>query len=373
MKRVLLITALSLWLFYACDSSNENVVSESEKIPVEVEIIQRGNLEKTLDYNGDIMAEYEVKVFSKIADRIERFYADEGDNVKKGARLAKIYSATIEQNLRQAQAALTAARAQEANLKVEFERVKRLYNENAMSKQQYDATSTQYESAQAQVIQAEATLSSAQNHLADATITAPISGIIGKRYQEDGDMANPAMPLLSVVQMNRVKITFNATEQDLGRLQTGQDARVRVRTFPDRIFRGSLRKISPVLDPQTRMAEVEVILENQDLLLKPGMYAQVEVITGVLKDVILIPRYVSIESTSLEKVEGRDRVIQNYYVFTVENSKSIQKKLDVQYINHRWIAVNSGINVGDTLVVTGQNNLRDGLTVKIVSEKDVTL
>jgi RND family efflux transporter MFP subunit len=373
MKRFLLITLLSWWLFHGCDSSNENIVNENEKIPVEVEIIHRGNLEQTLEYNGDIMAEYEVKVFSKIADRIERFFVDEGDYVKKGMRLAKIYSATIEQNLRQAEAALTAAKAQEANLKMEFERVKRLYNENAMSKQQYDAISTQYEAAQAQVIQAEATLSSAKNYLADATITAPISGIIGKRYQEDGDMANPALPLLSIVQMNRVKIIFNSTEEDLGRLQTGQEARVRVRTFSDQIFRGSLNKISPVLDPLTRMAEVEVILDNPGLLLKPGMYAEVEVVTGLLKDVILIPRYVSIESTTLEKVEGQDQVVKNYFVFTVENNTSMQKKLDVLYINHRAIAVNSGVNIGDTLVVTGQNNLRDGLQVKIVNKEDVEL
>jgi len=368
MKRLIFISLLSIWIFSSCDSSKENVNEESEKVPVEVEIIHRGDLEQTLNYNGDIKAEFEVKVFSKIADRIEQFYVDEGDDIKKGARLAKIYSATIEQNLRQTEAALTAAKAQEVNLRVEFDRVKRLYKENAMSKQQYDAVSTQFEAAQAQVVQAEAMLSSAKSYLADAQITAPISGIIGKRYQEDGDMANPAMPLLSIVQMERVKITFNATEEDLGKLQTEQQARVSVRTYPDRIFHGSLKRISPILDPLTRMAEVEVILDNTAGLLKPGMYAHVEVVTGVLKDVILIPRYVSIESTTLEKVEGQDQVVKNYFVYIVENSASIQKKLDVRYINHRAIAVESGVTVGDTLVVTGQNNLRDGLPVKIVNK-----
>ncbi|MDZ7261445.1 MAG: efflux RND transporter periplasmic adaptor subunit, partial [candidate division KSB1 bacterium] len=293
------------------------------------------------------------------------FIVDGGDRGPEGAPIAYIYDTTIEQAVRQAEAGLLAAKAQEANLRLEYERAQRLYGENAMSKQQYDAIETQYQATKAQVEQAEAAVKSARSQLNDATVTAPIAGIIGKRYYEAGDMANPAMPLVTIVQMDRVKISFNATEEDLGKLAVGQKATVTVKSYPDRAFEGKVVKISPVLDPLTRMAEVEVLIDNPDHLLKPGMYAQVEVITGIIENVIVIPRYATIESTTLENINGKDQVVKNFYVFVVDSNRAQHRKLDVLYANHKSLAVTSGVQIGENLVIAGQNNLRDGMAVTI--------
>ena len=75
----------------------------------------------------------------------------------------------------------------------------------------------------------------------------------------------------------------------------------------------------------------------------------------------------------MEKVQGEDQVQKNYYVYTVENGHAKQRKLNIRYINHKSIAVNSGIAVGDTLVVLGQNNLRDGLPVLITTNEGTVL
>jgi RND family efflux transporter MFP subunit len=366
---LILILGLLALLTGGCDRTKSNAEDEV-KIPVEVMTVKLGEVVQSLSYSGDIKAEYEVKVFSKIPDRIEKLFVDVGDEVKKGAPLAQIVATTIVQAVRQAEAGLVAARAQEANLRVEFERAQRLTNENAMSTQQFDGIKTQYEAVKAQAEQAEAMVKTANSQLADATITAPIAGVIGNRYFEAGDMASPAMPLVTVVQMDRVKITFNATEEDLGKLAVGQKATVSVKSYTDRKFEGKVVKISPVLDPMTRMAEVEVLIDNPERLLKPGMYAQVEVTTGVIKDVIVVPRNVVIESTTLERVNGEDRVVKNYYVFVVDSNKAEQKKLDVRYANHKSLAVNSGIAIGNKLVVTGQNNLRDGVAVAIAKGEE---
>ncbi len=370
MKKVFLfLTILSLMFacITGCDKTSDE--AEAERVPVEVEPVTKGNVKQSLSYNGDIKAEFQVKVFSKIPDRIEQIFVEEGDFVKKGQPIAKILATTIEQRVRQAKAALVAAKAQEANLLVELERARRLYKENAMSKQQYDAIHTQYESAQAQGEQAQAALTSAKSQLDDATISAPISGIIGKRNYEAGDMANPSMPLVTIVQMDRVKIIFDATEKDLGKLAVGQEAKVMVRSYADQAFHGKVTKISPVLDPMTRMAEIEVLIDNADKKLKPGMYAQVEVTTGIIGDVIVVPRHATVENTTMEKVSGEDQVVKNYYVFVVDKNQALQKKLDVQYVNHHWIAVNDGVAPGDSLVVLGQNNLRDSMLVSVVNQK----
>jgi RND family efflux transporter MFP subunit len=369
MKKLLIFTVLlSLGILFGsgCTRSDSSNSEAEEKIPVEVTTVQLGDVVQSLSYNGDIKAEYEVKVFSKIPDRIEKFFVDESDIVKKSAPIAKILATTIEQGVRQAEAILIAAQAQEANLRVEYDRALRLSKENAMSQQQFDAIKTQYESVQAQVEQAQAALASAKSQLNDALVTAPITGIVGKRYYDAGDMANPAAPLVTIVQMDRVKIEFDATEVDLGRLSVGQPAAITVKAYPDQLFTGKVDKISPVLDPTTRMAEVEVIVDNPDRKLMPGMYAQVEVTTGTISNVMVVPRYAAIENTTMESVNGDDQVVKNYFVFVVDSNTAVQKKLDVSYVNHKSLAVKSGIKVGDQLVTEGQNNLRDGMPVSVV-------
>jgi RND family efflux transporter MFP subunit len=308
LNRLFIALFLSVVLIIGC--SQEDAEKE-EKIPVETQKMALGSVVQSITYNGDITAEFEVKVFSKIPDRIEKFYVDEGDYVVQGAPIARITATTIEQAYKQTEAALTAARAQESNVKLEFERAQRLSRENAMSQQQFDAIKTQYEAVQSQALQAEAALKSAQSQFGDATITAPIAGIIGERYVEAGDMANPAMPIVRIVQMEKVKIEFSATEEDLGKLEVGQLALVRVKSYPDTVFTGKVFKISPVLDPLTRMADVEVLIKNPGYELKPGMYAEIEVRTGEIKDVLVVPRFATIESTTLEHINVEDELVKN--------------------------------------------------------------
>ncbi|MFC1502672.1 efflux RND transporter periplasmic adaptor subunit, partial [bacterium] len=324
---------------------------------VETSEVTLGQVKQSLFYNGDINAEFEVKVFSKIPDRIEKYFVDDGDAVEAGDPIAKIVATTIVQAVHQAE-------AMKINMDAEYARAQKLRSEDAMSQQQFDAI-------EAQATQARAAYLSAKSQLADATVTAPISGIIGKRYFEAGDMASPAMPVASVVQMNRVKIKLDATETDLGRLEVGQKAEVMVRSYQNRTFTGKIVKISPVLDPLTRMATVEVLLPNPGHRLKPGMFARVEIITGTLEDVIVIPRHVVIESTTLNKVNGKDQVGKNYFVYVVDDSsRAEQRQLKVDYVNHQNIAVGSGLSLGEQLVVSGQNNLRDGLTVLVVTDEE---
>jgi RND family efflux transporter MFP subunit len=351
-------------LLAGCGKSKK---TEETKVPVQVAAVERGDVVQSLAYTGEVEAENEVKVFAKVPDRIERYFVDIGSRVAAGAPVAKIYAATLEQAVRQAEAGFAAAKSQEANMAAEFIRAERLYKENAMSRQQYDAVRTQNEAAAAQASQAEAGLASIRDQFNETTVKAPISGVVGEKYYDEGDMANPAMPLVRIVQMERVKLVFQAAEQDLGRLAAGQEAEIRVKSYPDRVFKGRIRKISPVLDPMTRMAPVEVLAPNPGLALKPGMFAEVEVRTGVLKNTVIVPRYAAVENTSMETAGGRDFVVKKYFVFTVDSSgKAVQKSLEVDYVNQVNIAVRSGLKAGETIVVSGQNSLRDGMTVTTV-------
>ncbi len=352
--------------------SKETKSEETARVPVEVTVVQTGRVLQSLSFNGDVEAELEVKVFSKIPDRIEKYYVDEGSYVQRGAPIARIFATTIQQGVRQAEAGLSAAKAQESNVAVEYERAQRLFKENAMSKQQYDIVMTQYEAAKAGLEQAQAGLASARSTLSDATISAPIAGIIGKRYYEAGDMANPAMPVATVVQMDRVKVTFDATENDIGKLRVGQEAEVQVRSFEGETFTGKVSKISPVLDPLTRMAEVEVLVNNPEKRLKPGMFARVKVITGAVENAIAVPRHATIEKNTIDAVAGEERIVTNYFAFIVEGEKAVQRNLEVSYADHLQLAVTGGLKIGEMLVIAGQATLRDGSPVRVITKAEAS-
>lgn len=367
-KHISMLLLIIIIIITGCQQTGQ--VNEEQSIAVGVEEIQLGDMKQTLTFQGDIEAEIAVKVFSKIPDRILEYHVDDGDYVKKGQSIAKILATTIEQGMLQAEAALAAAKAQQVNMKIEYDRAKRLYKENAMSKQQYDGLIAQYEAADAQLRQSEAGLESAKSLLQDANIIAPISGIIGKRYYEAGDMANPALQLVDIVQMEKVKIIFEATEQDLGKLKLGQNAEIFVKAYPEKIFIGKVSKISPVLDPYTRMATIEVLVKNNDYQLKPGMFAEATITTGLLQDVIIVPRHAVLENTTLQSVNGKDQVMKHYFVYVVSDSlKAEQRQLNTTYINHTGIAIESGVHVGEKIVITGQNNLRDNQPIMIAEEE----
>jgi len=369
MKKFALYIALTLTalLVFSCGQQTQEDTEEAA-VPVTVAKIHTGDLQQSIEYQGDIKADVEVNVMAKIPDRIEQIYVEEGDYVKKGQPIAKIFATTIQQGVRQAEAGLEAAQAQLANMQEEYERIERLFNEGAVSAQQHDQVETQFKAVKAQVEQAKAAVVSAKSGFSDATVTAPISGMVGKRYVEVGDMASPAMPIVSIVQDQKMEIKFEATERDLGKLKNGQQAYIRVSAYPEKVFTGLVSRISPVLDPMTRMASVEVTIDNKEKMLKSGMFARIEIITGTLEDVLLVPRFATMESTSLLREAGRDRVEKKYFVFVAEGDSAVKRELDVDYVNHVNIAVKGGVAAGEKLVVEGQNNLKNGIAITIVKE-----
>ena len=370
-KQIISLAAISVLIFAliaGCsniDGSKEQ--EETIKIPVETISVSRKTITKEVTYMGDIRAEQDVKVFSKIPDRIISFEKDEGDYVQKGEVIARIEATKIEQAVVQARAAVASAKSQLANLQAEFQRAQRLIKENAISQQQFDAIKTQYQAAQAMVEQGEAALIQAQSQRADANVTAPISGIIGVRYYEQGDMATGPLPLVTVVQMKRVKAVVNAPEQDFGELKVGQCADLKVMSYPDRLFEGKITRISPVLDPITRMGKIEIIIDNSDGLLKPGMFAEVRICIRTLEDVLAIPKHAILESTELSRVNGLDVAVKKSQLFVEKDGLARLRDVEVGYSNGTVSVVTAGLTDGENIVIVGQQSLKDSVEVKVLN------
>ena len=196
------------------------------------------------------------------------------------------------------------------------------------------------------------------------------SGVIGVRNYEQGDMASGPLPLVTIVQMKRVKVEINAPEQDLGQLKEDLCANIKVTSYPDETFVGRINKIRPVLDPITRMGKIEILVDNEDRRLKPGMFAEVTICINTLQDVIVVPKHAVIENTALKRVDGQDVAITKTHIFVVENDTAFLREVDVSYSNGSVSVVSDGLNVSENIVVIGQQSLKDSSSVKIIESQN---
>lgn len=188
-----------------------------------------------------------------------------------------------------------------------------------------------------------------------APVESPLSGLIGRVYVDIGQQVTPNTPVARVVNIEKVKINVDIPETFLANIGPGQDADITVDTYPDKIFHGKINKISPVLDVSTRTTPAEIIIENSNMFLKPGMFARVSLVTEVAENVPVI---------FTESIIGKN---SESYVYIVENDAARKRKISLGLREGHLREVKSGVNPGELVVVMGQQKLTDG--VKVLFEK----
>jgi len=357
-----------------CDRPKAVQNTQKERIyPVQVEKVIRGNIERRIAYLGNLEAYQEVKVYSTIPTRITEINVDINDQVKAGDVLAVVDNIKIKQAVIQAEAGLQSTQAQFENILTEWKRVKKLYQENAVSQSQHDAINAQKEAAEAAVNQTKAGLKSAREQLNDSYIKAPISGIISSRTYNVGDQTSPQMPVFTIVQMDKIKINIDIVEGQVDQTAVGQKAYITVDTYPGEIFTGKVNTIYPTINPMTRTVKCEIVIDNPDSRLKPGGFARVEIVVEQHNDVLLVPKYAIIEKTSLEYLGGEithTRVKTEKYVFIVKDNVAEMREIDTDITSNNYTEVTSGLEFGDSIVTIGQYDLSDSALVEIVEGKE---
>ncbi len=338
-------------------------------VPVYVQELQPEYIAQKVQYLGDISGNPSIVVYPKLPDIILDVKVVNGDFVQKGDTLALISDATVRAGKSQAEAAYISAKSQLANLRVEYERMKTLHDAKAISQSQWDQISTQREVAEAGLRQAKAAVDLAETQLAYAALTAPISGYLSNIAYEPGDMAAMQKAFASIHQIQSVKINVKVTESDLEHIRKGQRCEIAVAAYPNVIFEGHVSNISPVVDPMTRTALLEVLSDNADLRLKPGMFARVNIITHERQNALTIDKAVAGKQTLLKRFGATlrdERPYETYHCFVVRDGIAIKTPIEVGIESKTKFEVVKGIKPGDLLVVMGQNSLSDSSLVEIV-------
>ena len=354
------LTCACVLAFSGCDKfkGGDEEKKKDPPVPVQVHEVAASSIASTLRYNADIRAERQVRVFSQVPERIVSLPVEEGDRVKKGQVLAVVRPDTLRHGERSAAAALDAARADRDYLNSEIVRQEKLLQKKIVSQAVVDQLRARLRTAAAQIRRLEAVSRQAATLRGNATIRAPMAGIIGRRYLSQGDMAAPSLPLCTVVRMDRVELDVDVPEQDLARIRKGMAASVTVARFPGKAFRGPVTRISPTIDLQTRTARVKVVLDNKDHHLMPGMLARV-ILEVERRDAVVVVPY---NSLIIEMGQGGKAA---HRVYVLSGGKAMGRKVKLGLVDAARVQVVQGLAPGDTLVTRGQHQLRDGREAEI--------
>lgn len=282
--------------------------------------------------------------------------------IDNGARAEDIQA--IEAQVQQAEATLRLAQTQAATetwqKDIELARSNVETAQAALTAAEALKTAKSWEaeitSAKTVYTQAQVARKLAEKRLKDATIHAPISGVVSKRHLDLGGMAVPTVPIFEIVNIDTVKASVDVIESQLSELKLNQQAMIEIDGI-DTAMSGSVVFISPTLEAMRRTAKAEVLIANPEGTLKPGMFAKVTVPVEVHTDAILISRASLVDDTNTKA--------QN--VFVVEGGVSQRRPVKIGLSRGSEVEVLNGLTEGEAVVTAGQHSLKDGESVRVVN------
>lgn len=309
-------------------------------IPVKVMPVSRTTIARTIDYTSTIQAYEEVNLAPSTPGRVDKIYVEVGDRVQKGQDLFLMDRTQYYAN-----------KIQLASLEKDLARLDTLLKVGSVKEQLYDQTKAQYEVMRANVDFME------ENTLLEA----PFAGIITGKYLEDGELYSgaPGMSgksaVVTLMQINPVKIMVNISEKYFPLIKTGMKVRVVADVYPDKSFEGTIFRIHPTIDAMSRSFRAEVRIANGREQLRPGMFARAYLDMGEEEAFVVPANAVMLQEGTNER-----------YIFVVENGVAVRKTVILgQRYDDRFEIAGGDLKEGDSLVTEGQARLMNGQKVEI--------
>jgi membrane fusion protein (multidrug efflux system) len=317
---------------------------KEEAVPVEVAALARGPIESVLRLSSNLEAEREVQVFAEAPRRVVRLLVEEGHPVRKGELLLQLQDEEQKGAVAKAEIALEESRRN-------FERTKELYEQKLVTEELF--TQAGYT-----VRRNELALADARRELGYTQVRAPIAGVITERRVNLGDHVTVNQPLFRIVDFDSIVARIYVPEKDMVQLAKGQPARLRADSLGGARFKGAIDRISPVVDPGTGTVKVTVATPRQEGL-RPGMYVEVELVTAVHDDALLVPKRAL--------VYDNDQA----FVFRLKEKRRVERLRVTPLLEDADnVEPGGGLSAGDQLVVAGQSGLKDGGLVRLPGDPE---
>ena len=333
--------------------------------------------------SGTVRADNQVAIFPEVSGPVVAVEAQTGDYVEEGDPLVRLKDDAYRERVRQAEASLRIARADakgaQANLKeleAQLKRVERLADQEFESQQRLESVRAQvasaeaaYERAQAQVDQAQATLDERQSDLRRTIVRAPISGYVGQRNVEVGQRVDSSTQLYIMGDLDSMIVEVQVTDKMFGRVQTGQTARIHV-TSRDTVLTAEVSRMSPFLSDESYSAEAEIDIANENRILSPGMFVEVDVAYGESQQATLVPMSALYENPDtgergifVAPTLGTEIPVQTPDSYDPENPPPLTQPTPTTFREVEILAEGQqtagvrGVEPGDWVVTVGQNLL----------------
>lgn len=326
---------------YILESDDSNITRQGRIVSVEGEVVKAGTMTKRISTVGKIRANSSVTVRSEMHGRIKEILFTEGSGVKKDQVIIRFEDSDAQADLKQA--------AAEVDLrKADFERISQLYKQKIGSTKEYDKVRAELEIARGR-------LDAARAKLDKTVIKSPFEGTIGLMDISVGAYVQMGQDLVNIVDSTPIKVNFKVPEKNVHDIGVGQIIEIRIDAFKDQVFRGTVEAVDAQIESESHSISLRGSIPNDDLLLRPGLFANISLIIGEKGDTIQID----------ESAVDREGEIE--FLWIIEKGKAMRRRVLTGIRENGRIEIIAGIRAGQIVVTAGQLKLSDGVRVKVTN------
>lgn len=343
MKKYSLLSVLIIatLLFGSCGRQKNNKVEEKKFPLVKTTTVEGKYFEENYRITGIVKPYESAKLSSEEGGLIVYLTKDKGDRVGKGETVVKLKKDTDE-------AAYLQALAQYELAKDNFQRTERLFKDEV-------ATEQQYTNSKLQLGIAEKSVELYKIRLDKGYVKSPISGVVDAKFMNKGEMTSPGAPILSVVNVSKVKISCGVPERYITQVSRGEKVKVTFAVLPDEEFDATINYVAPTLSAQNRTFEVELVINNQNGKLKPEMSASITFTNKTVDNAVVLQH---------------DYIVDNgdeKFVFVLDGDIARKRIVTLGGRSDNMVLIEDGLKLGETLINVGFQGLNDGDKVSVVN------
>jgi RND family efflux transporter MFP subunit len=334
-KMRLTLGLVPVFLLAAC-SQQEQVANDTERVvAVKAMVVQPTDRQITRTYTGSLEGEQQAVLYARLPEAVKEILAPTGRRVKADDVILTLdkYGPS---------SSYTQAFSVYENARKNFDKMKYLFEQGAISETQHDGAKTEFEVAEAQFESVRRMLE----------IHTPIAGIVTSIDVSPGDLVQVGQALATVATTDRLRAKFSVNSDDVALVNVGDDVIVRNEATGSSVT-GQVVKVASSADPDTRAFSVEAVISNSDNRLNPGTFVHVDYILEELTGVLAVPR---------EAVLTLD---DQPTVFASVGRKAEQRRVELGPEMSGYVVITSGLKAGDTLVTLGQDYLENGLSLNV--------
>lgn len=390
---VIALVLLSLCLG-ACSSKSKEATTkaDSKPDPVSIDVSTAAVVERStnrgVEVVGSLEAEDEVTVSSQASGNLDEISVDLGSAVRRGQvighidqRELKLKVDQAEGTLRQAEARLGIKRGEridsqkQPDVRMAFAGLERarydlnayrnLANTGDISRQQLDVYQKTVDQAEARyqaalesvrnleaiIEEKRAALDLAKKQLTDTDILSPINGVVKEKIASRGEYLQPGKPIVTLVQINPLRLKLEVPETFAAGVTRGQIITLKVDSFPDREFKGVIKRINPSMDEKNRSLMAEGEVANERALLRPGMFARATIVSDSKSTALMVPEKAIVSLAGVNKV------------FVLDGSRAVERPVKLGGRDGSLVEILEGIKSGERVITSNTEQLHDGASV----------